>query len=127
MYRRKQRGFTLIEMLIALLIMSVAIALTTFVVGAVKSSRDSTYESVASRVADSKLNELRAGGYAALPASGSFSDPALSSLPQGAASTTVSSWNSKTKQVTTGVSWRGSDGSTRYVSFTTLVTETGGL
>ena len=114
-------------MLVALFIVSVAAAFSTFVVNAIKVSRDSAYESTASRIAEGKLDELRAGGYAALPASGAFSDPTLASLPQGQASTTVTDWNAKTKEVTTGVSWLGLNGTTRYASVTTLITQSGGL
>lgn len=113
--------------MIALFIISIAVVFATMVIGTIKVTRDSTYENVAFRIADSKLSELRAGGYAALPASGAFSDPQLTQIPQGQASTTVTDWNAKTKQVMTGVSWLGADGSTRYVSLTTLITQTGGL
>ena len=117
----------MIEMLVALFIMSVAVAFVTIVVGTIKVTRDSTYENVAFRIADSKLDELRAGGYATLPASGPFSDSGLASLPQGVASTSITDWNAKTKRVTASVSWRGADNLTRFVSLTTLITESGGL
>lgn len=107
--------------------MSVAIVFATIVVNTMKTTRDSGYEAVAFRIAGSKLSELRAGGYAALPASGAFSDQQLSDIPQGQASTTVSDLNAKTKQVMTGVSWQGADGKLHYVSMTTLITQTGGL
>jgi prepilin-type N-terminal cleavage/methylation domain-containing protein len=123
----KKRGFTLIEMLISILILSVTAAFVTIVIGTIKVSRDAAYENVAFRIADSKLDEFRATGYDALPASGVFSDPELASLPQGMASTSVSDWNAGTKQVTAGVSWRDADGLTRFVSLTTLITEIGGL
>lgn len=97
------------------------------VIGTIKVTRDSTFENVAFRIADSKLNELRAGGYATLPTSGPFSDSQLTALPQGLASTTVTDWNAKTKQVVIGVSWFGADSTTHYVSLVTLVTESGGL
>ena len=121
------RGFTLIEIMLALFILSVAIVFATMVVGTIHVTSDSAYENNAFRIADTKLNELRAEGYAALPISGPFSDASLTSLPSGEASTTVSDWNAKTKQVVTGVSWFGADGKTHYVSLTTLITETGGL
>ncbi len=114
-------------MLVALFIMSLTVAFTMFVVGAVGGVRDAAYENIAFRIADSKLDELRAGGYDALPADGPFFDPGLASLPQGQASTSVTVWNTKTKQVMTGVSWQGVNGSTRAVSFTTLLTQSGGL
>lgn len=114
-------------MLIAILILSVTVAFVTVVVGAIKVSRDAAYENVAFRIADNKLDEFRAAGYDALPASGAFLDPELASLPQGVASTSISDWNAETKQVTAGVSWRDSGGLTRSVSLTTLITEIGGL
>lgn len=117
----------MIEMLIALFIMSIAVAFATIVIGTIKTTREVAYENAAFRIANSKLDELRAGGYANLPASGSFSSPELVDLPQGAASTSITVWNAKTKQVAAGVSWRDADGLTRVVSLTTLVTEAGGL
>ena len=124
---KRTRGFTLVEMVVALFILSTTIVFATLVIGTIKVTRDSAFENVAFRVANNKVNELRALGYAALPASGTFSDPQLASLPQGLASTTVTAWNEKTKKVTAGVSWRGAEGRTRSVSVTTLVTESGGL
>lgn len=114
-------------MLVALSIMSVAVAFATIIIGTIKVTRDSAYENIAFRIAESEIDELRAGGYATLPADGSFSSPGLMNLPQGSASTSVTALNAKTKQVVAGVSWRGADGSTRYTSLTTLITESGGL
>ncbi|MEK7086216.1 MAG: prepilin-type N-terminal cleavage/methylation domain-containing protein [Patescibacteria group bacterium] len=125
--RRKSSGFTLVEMLMALFIMSVTAVFVTFVAGTIKTARDSGYENIAFHIASSKLDELRAGGYAALPADGSFSDPGLASIPNGQASTSITVWNTKTKQVVAGISWRSANGSTRVVSLTTLVTQVGGL
>lgn len=121
------RGFTLVEMLVALFIMSLTLVFVAVVAGTIKMTRDSAYENIAFRIADSKLSELRTLGYAALPTSGSFSVPELADLPQGTASTSVIAWNAKTKEVRAGVSWRGSDGLTRVVSLTTRITESGGL
>ncbi len=114
-------------MLVALLIMSVTALFTTFVAGTIKVTRDAAYENAAFRIADSKLDELRADGYTALLAGGSFSNQELANLPQGQASTSVTNLNVKTKQVAVGVSWLGGNGSTRYVSLTTLITQSGGL
>ncbi|MDD2657651.1 MAG: prepilin-type N-terminal cleavage/methylation domain-containing protein [Candidatus Pacebacteria bacterium] len=121
------RGFTLVEIVVALFILSAAIVFAALVIGTIKVTRDSAFENVAFRIADNKVNELRALGYAALPASGAFSDPQIANLPQGEASTTITVWNAKTKQVVAGVSWLGAEGRTRSVSITTLVTESGGL
>ncbi len=107
--------------------MSVTAAFVTVVMGTITFTRDLRYENNAFRIANSKLDELRAGGYAALPAGGTFSDPGLANLPQGAASTSVTVWNAKTKQVRAGVSWLGADARTQVVSLTTLITQIGGL
>ena len=123
----KKRGFTLIEMLVALLMLSVAVAFSTIIIHTIGITRDSAYENIAFRIADSKLDELRDGGYVNLPASGAFTSPGLANLPYGSASTSVTSWNIQTKQVTAGVSWLGTGSVTRFVSLTTLITEIGGL
>lgn len=122
-----RRGFSLVEMLVSLLIISVAVAFSTLVVGAIKTTRDSTFENIASHIAASKLDELRALGYDALPAAGPFDDAGLASLPQGQASTSITVWNAETAQTAVGVSWRSADGSTRVISLMTLITQTGGL
>ncbi len=114
-------------MLVALFIMSVTVAFVVIIAGTISVIRDSKYENIAFRIADSKLDELRALGYAALPVSGSFSAPELANLPQGTASTSVTAWNTKTKQVVAGVSWQSQGGLVRFVSLTTRITETGGL
>lgn len=123
----KKRGFSLIEMVVALFILSITVTFATVVIGTIKIMRDSAYESSAFRIASSKLDELRAGGYDALPPNGVFTDPELANLPQGFASTSVSDLNAKTKQAAAGVSWLGADGVTRYVTLTTLITQIGGL
>lgn len=114
-------------MLVAVFIMSLAAGFVTIVANSIKVTRDSSYESVAFRIAGSKLDELRAGGYAALPAPGPFSVPELAGLPQGMASTSITDWNAQTKQAVVGVSWRGADNLDRIVSLTTLITQSGGL
>lgn len=125
-YLHTQRGFTLAETVVALFIMSLAVAFVTVVASTIKATRDAAYENIAFRVADSKLNELRSLGYAAI-APGAFLDAELANIPNGLASSTVATWNAETKQVTVGVSWGDADARTKYVSLTTLVTETGGL
>jgi len=114
-------------MMFSIAILSVAVVFATMVTGTIKTTRDATFENIAFRIADSKLAELRNGGYDALPASGPFSDSELASVPQGAASTTVTDLNTKMKEVMVGVSWQSAEGTTRYVSLVTLITQSGGL
>lgn len=124
---QRGRGFTLIEMLISLFILSIATAFVAVIINTVGLTRDAAYESVALHIAQNELDTLRAAGYDQLPSSGAFSNPQLASLPQGSASTTVADWNDKTKEVTTSVSWQGVNGTPRIASLTTLITQVGGL
>lgn len=123
----RKRGFTMVEMLLALLILSVAVVFVVLVVSTVTVTRDAAYESIAFRIADAKLNELRAAGYAALPSDGPFSDPQLADMPSGAASTTVTVWNVEIKKVVAGVSWQEAGSAVQYISLTTLIAQSGGL
>lgn len=118
------RGFSLIEAVIAIAI----IGIMTVAVGALLqrlpiNGREVRDQDVAIRIARNKVESLRAAGYAALPASGAFTDMLLSSLASSSASLTISSFNAKTKQADVVVSWRGVGTTTRTVSLTTLITE----
>ncbi len=123
----RTRAFTLLEAVVAIGIVAAAFAFSVAAVTSFKGSEDAAAENVALRIANTKLAELRAGGESALPASGPFSSPELSVLANASASTTVTAWNTKTKQVTTAVAWSDSKGRARYLAVTTLVTEVGGL
>ena len=84
---------------------------------------------IALSIARNELEGLRAGGYAALPSSGSFADTLLNTLPKAATTTlTVSDYNEKTKQVVVSVVWLNSGmTASSTVSLSTLITQTGGL
>ena len=90
-------------------------------------SRVTHSQSIALAIVESKIEALRAGGYDALPGSGSFTDMALSSLASSTASTTVATYDSRTKRVDVGVSWLETDSVRHYVVLTTLITQIGGL
>lgn len=120
-------GFTLIEVTVSIFIIgSIAVASTMLLHGA-QLNRVVRDEGLALKIAGRQIEVLRAGGYAALPSSGPFTDSSLSSLASGAAFVTVSSYGAKTKEVEAAVSWLGPDNAPRTISVTTLVTETGGL
>lgn len=114
-------------MLISVLVLSVSIIIFSIVGILLKNASGVRHGQVALRIAHTKLDDLRADGYAALPAGGTFSDPLLNEIPSGEASTTVTTYNAKTKRVMVGVSWDGVGGTERYLSLSTLITETGGL
>ena len=85
-------------------------------------------QDIAIRIVEQKLESLRALTYTGLPASGTFSDTSLLSLPNGLASTSLTDYNVDTKQVLVGVSWQDNSSTpVRYISATTLITKNGGL
>ncbi len=89
-------------------------------------SRDSKNQDIATHIAANKMEAIRAAGYAALATSTAFTDPLLSSIPQGAASTTATAINAYTKQVDVIVGWVR-DTHPRSITLTTLMTSNGGL
>ncbi len=125
---QSSRGFSLIEIVVALFIISVLLLLFLAVTRSGVLVRTSSSQGVALSIVRNELEGLRAGGYALLPASGTFSDVLVDTLPQATTTLTVSAYNAKTKQVTASVIWfeAGATASST-VSLSTLITETGGL
>jgi prepilin-type N-terminal cleavage/methylation domain-containing protein len=124
---KSSSGFTFIEILIAVAVMLGLVALYGATLHTFSVTSDTSSEDIALRVASQKVDDLRAGGYAALPASGTFADSQLARIPSGAASTTITALNAKTKQVQVTVSWYAGKLGTRSISLSTLITQVGGL
>lgn len=123
------RGFSLIEIVISLFIIGVILVLMHAVIQSSSLIRTTKNQGIALSIARNEIESLRAGGYATLPASGTFSDSLISTLPALATTTrTVSVYDAKTKQVTASVIWRdaGANASST-VSLSTLITSVGGL
>lgn len=122
------RGFSLIEVVVALFIIGVILVLYQVSSNAVLLSRSAKNQEIALRIANNKMEELRAGGYAALPESSSFSDSQMSSLPGSSATMVITDFNTDTKQILITVQWQ-EPGSLipRTISLTTLITKVGGL
>lgn len=125
MSRARSTGFTLIEVLVAIFLVGTATVLFGAALNTLAFTRSVRYDDTALRIAQQKLETLRAGGYSSLPASGSFSDPLLANLPDGYASTTVSDFNAKTKEVIVEVGWQQAGKATRSISLSTLITQSG--
>lgn len=123
------RGFSLIEVIVSIFLLSIMLMMFHSVVGTDVFVRTSKNQGIALSILRNKLEGLRAGGYDALPVSGSFSDTLLSTLPPAATTTlVVAAYSAKVKQVAVSVVWRdaGSTASST-VSLTTLIAQTGGL
>lgn len=127
MSMRHLRGFSLVEVTVAIAVIGLMIVATSSLLQRLPvSGREVRDQDLALKIAHNELEVLRAAGYGSLPASGPFTDSLLSSLSFGAGSVTVSDFDAKTKQAVVDVSWVGAGGA-RSVSLTTLVTDGGGL
>lgn len=123
-----QAGFTLMETIIAIVIVILVLVLYQASVNTILLSRHSRNDETALRIASIKVEELRNAGYASVPSSGSFTSPLLSDLPSGTASLVSSDFNDKAKEVVVTVSWQEpQSGTTKSVTMTTVIANTGGL
>lgn len=123
---KKQSGFSIIEVPITLLIIAVMLIIYGAASNSVNLNRNSKDEDLANHIAVSEMEDLRSGGYAGVPVSGSFSHSLLNQLPSGSASLTSSDYNSDTKQVTVTVTWQEPGNTAAHnVSYTTLINKYG--
>lgn len=123
-----QCGFSLLEVLVAVFLIGVIFVMYSAAMKNVSLNRNAKAQEIALRIASTKMEVLRDAGYGSLPASGSFADSQLASIPSGSASLAVLDFNAETKQVTVTVSWtEPSIGGGRNVVLSTLITVTGGL
>lgn len=119
-------GFTLIEVLVSILLLGAMLLTFQAVLLGTPLTRTVAHRELALSIATHQMETLRDGGYAVLPASGSFADPLLSELPSGSGTLAVTAYNAKTKRVVVTVAWTEPSGA-QSVALTTLITETGGL
>lgn len=102
-----KKGFSLIEILLAVIVMVALIGLLFSVSGTYFKSRSSDLQTTATSIAGKRMEDLRNGGFTNLPSSGSFADSNLSKLPQGTATQTISTYSGDVniKLVTIQVTW----------------------
>jgi uncharacterized membrane-anchored protein YitT (DUF2179 family) len=110
-----------------LFIIGLVLVLYQAALGKVKMIQYAKNQEIALRVANNKIEELRAGGYANLPASGSFSDSQLNSLSNCTVNMAITDYNADTKQVLINIEWQEPNSSLKNISLATLITKTGGL
>ena len=123
-----KRGFTLIEILLALIFILVIIAILFSASGTFTTSRSSNLQSIAAKIASREIETLRNTSFDSLPSSGPISDSDLSKLPSGTASRTILDYGSpadpKIKQVSIQVNWTF-NGAPREIKMDTLISENG--
>lgn len=121
-----EKGFTIIEVVVSLFIFGIMLMVYVASANTVILNRHSKHKQTAYRIAASSIEQLRATSYASLPASGAISDSLLAELPNGTGTRTITTYNAKTKQVVSTVTWRepGSN-QNRSFSLSTLITEGG--
>jgi hypothetical protein len=119
-------GFTILEIPIAIFIISVVLILYAASTNSILLNRNARYQDVATRIGTSLMEDLRNTPYANLPISGSMSHAKLDDLPNGQAAITVTDIDDNMKEMTITVSWQeGGSSVVRSASFTTLISRNG--
>ncbi len=124
--KKFQLGVSLIEVIIAMFMISVLLVLYIAALNTVALTRKLRYENVAYHVANKQMETLRNTPYASLPGSGTFSDSLLDQIPSGSASYTIADYAGYggIKEFVVTVSWN--DGISKQVVLRTLA-GTGGI
>jgi len=121
-----QDAFSILEVIISLFVISVVLVIFGASASSLNLNKNSRDQDLAHYIAVSELEDLRHGGYAAVPVSGSFTHPLLSKLQSATATLTTTNYNADTKQVKVVVTWKESGGvNSHSVSFTTLINKNG--
>ena len=123
-----QFGFSIVEVVITLAIIALILVVYQTAVNTIALTRESKNEEIALRIASTKLEELRNGGYSSVPASGSFTSSQFNLLPSGAGSMTTTDYNGIVKHITVTVQWNDvRTSTTRDITLATAVAKAGGL
>ncbi len=122
-----QSGLSIVEVIITLFIIGVMLILFQATSNTVILNRYGRYKEIALRIADQKIQNMRLTAFTALPLSGTFSDPLLASIPQGAGTIMVTDENARLKRVVVVVKWKSPKGTgTQQVELDTFIAQ-GGL
>jgi prepilin-type N-terminal cleavage/methylation domain-containing protein len=120
--KKSQSGFTVIEVLITLFMIGVTVMLFQATANAVVLNKYGRFREIALRIADKKLQTVRTTAFASIPATGTFSDSLLSTIPNGQATITTTDINSNLKDVMVTITWRRPDNSsTQQVQLQTYI------
>ena len=104
---KKRSGFMLVDLLLTLLFATTLIMLLLVTATTLTQTFRSNLQSIATRIATKKIEDLRKTSYASLPPNGSFLDPDLVKLPSSSANLTMVNYLSSVdiKQATITVNW----------------------
>lgn len=120
--KKSQSGFTVIEVLITLFMIGVTVMLFQATANSVVLNKYGRYREIALRIADKKIQTTRTTAFASIPATGSFTDSALSTLPNGQATMTTTDINDNLKDVRIVITWlRPDNSSTQQVQLQTYI------
>lgn len=123
-----QRGFSLVELLIALVLITITAFIFTKATDTLGRIAKANHQTTAFHIAARKIENLRGSNFGSIPPTGPFTDSELSKLPQSSANLTVSQFQSqdqtKLKQVEAKVSWY-EQSVPKEVKITTLISENG--
>lgn len=119
-------GFSLVEVLISMFIIVILGFLLLTASGTLAQTYSSNLQTIASKAASKEIETLRETPFASLPSSGAIVDPNLSKLPAGAATRTVTTYQSDPtiKQINVTVTWTF-NGSARQLQMATLIYQNG--
>lgn len=101
------KGFSLVEVIIALGLVMVTMMIFAVTLAALPLVKSSRNQNIAYHIASKKLEEMRKTSFVSLPSSGAFTDPGLAKLSSGTAALTVSNYqgNDQIKQILVTVGW----------------------
>ena len=123
---KSRRGFTLVELVVALGLIAITLFCYFAVLKTVTLTRFAKHQALAYQVAVKKIEELKAVPFGSLPVTGSFTDSALTALPQAQANLTVTDHggSASVKEITVTISWQESVGA-KNIQLKTMLTNGG--
>lgn len=119
-------GLSLVEIIVTIGLIAVTLLSYFLVLKTTALTRLSQRQTLAYQIALKKAEELKSLPLSALPASGSFSDVALSVLPQASANLIIGNYEGSTqiKEVEITITWQEASGQ-KEAKIKTLLTEGG--